>query len=95
MAKTPSTDQVFRTMQKVIDDIAAERWRQIAKYGHQSKNENADWLAVLVEEVGEVCQALQKGTPAEKTTDASNLYMELIQVSAVAAKWAETVRGYK
>lgn len=85
---------VITGMENVLLDVAKERGRQIRLYGHQQKN-NSEWLAVLVEEVGEAAQAMQKDTEAAKDTDADDLYKELVQVAAVAVKWAEVVKGYK
>jgi NTP pyrophosphatase (non-canonical NTP hydrolase) len=89
------TDQIVKTMNVVMDDVVAERWRQVETYGHQTEKTNSDWLAILVEEVGEAAQALQKGSASAKETDAGNLYEEVVQAAAVCLKWAETIRGYK
>lgn len=53
------------------------------------------WLAILVEVVGEVAQAIQQGSVASKDTDADDLYTELIHVAAVASAIAEQVREEK
>lgn len=76
---------------KVLDDISSERINQFAKWGKQEHPYHV-WLAILVEEVGEVAQALQKGSVAYKSSDADDLYTELIQVAAVATAIAEQVR---
>jgi len=76
---------------KVLDDISNERINQYGKWGKQRHPYHV-WLAILVEEVGEVAQALQKGSVAYKSSDADNLYKELIQVAAVATAIAEQVR---
>lgn len=89
------TDTVLKTMNQVIDDVAAERWRQIELYGHQEGSTNQDWLTRVVEEVGEAAQAMQNGEHAAKETDADNLYEEVVQAAALLVKWAETLRGYK
>lgn len=75
---------------KVLDDISSERISQYAKWGHQ-QHDYPTWLTILVEEVGEAAQAIQKGSIAYKSTDADDLYKELIQVAAVATAIAEQV----
>ena len=66
---------------RVIEDIIAERERQLTKWGDQS-HDNAWWAVIEGEEFGEVCRAIFDG-------DTENLYTELIQVAAVAVAWAE------
>jgi NTP pyrophosphatase (non-canonical NTP hydrolase) len=76
---------------KVIFDIADERKWQDKKWGIQ-RHSKGDWLKILVEEVGEVAQAMQKEKNWGKETDSNNLYQELIQVAAVSCAIAEQVR---
>lgn len=75
----------------VQSDVYEERIRQLYQWGEQ-RHPLGEWLKILVEEVGEVAQAMQQGSKSEKVTDAQNLYKELIQVSAVAQAIAEHVR---
>lgn len=77
-------------MYRIGAEVVKERLRQNVMYGEQNLD-NGQFLAVLMEEVGEVAQALQEGSREHKPTDASDLYEELIQVAAVAQKWAEKV----
>lgn len=78
---------------QVLSDVDLERARQDMKWGIQRHPYGA-WLAILGEEYGEVCQAIQKqiGLISNKETDADNLYIELIHVAAVAVAIAEQVR---
>jgi NTP pyrophosphatase (non-canonical NTP hydrolase) len=71
-------------------NVFEERLRQNELWGHQRHNQGI-WLAILVEEVGEVAQAMQEGMVSQKETDSDNLYKELIQVAAVASAIAEQV----
>lgn len=71
--------------------VIKERVSQYAKWGRQ-RHDLRTWLAILVEEVGEVAEAMQKGLVSEKDTDASDLLKELIQVAAVAVAIAEQIR---
>lgn len=77
-------------MQVVNQDVIKERFRQNEKWGIQ-RHEYGYWLAILGEEFGEVCQAIQQGSVASKETDADDLYTELIHVAAVASAIAEQV----
>ena len=66
--------------------VDAERQRQDRKWGEQNHNDHR-WLAILVEEVGELAQAINDddaGGPHAGTAEA-----ELIQVAAVAVQWLE------
>jgi NTP pyrophosphatase (non-canonical NTP hydrolase) len=78
---------------KVLSDVNAERIRQNQLYGIQ-RHEYGTWLGILIEEVGEVAQAINGiNLPNDsKETDADNLYEELIHVAAVAVAIAEQVR---
>jgi NTP pyrophosphatase (non-canonical NTP hydrolase) len=80
-------------MQYVSKEVFKERLRQNAKWGIQ-RHDLGKWLAILVEEVGEVSQAMQPllGLTSGKETDAQDLYNELIQVAAVAQAAAEQLR---
>lgn len=78
-------------MEFVLHCIRNERQRQNSKWGIQ-RHEMTKWLAILVEEVGEVAQAMQQGMASQKETDADDLFKELIQVAAVAAAMAEQIK---
>lgn len=80
----------FEGRTQVINDIHQERSRQDYKWGEQV-HDYPTWLTILVEEVGEVAQAMQSDKGWGKSTDADNLYKELIQVAAVATAIAEQV----
>lgn len=75
---------------EVLLAVEAERFRQNALWGKQ-RHAYGDWLKILVEEVGEVAQAMQKDQGWGKDSDASNLYTELIHAAAVAVAIAEQV----
>ncbi|WP_252503250.1 MazG-like family protein [Sporosarcina sp. Marseille-Q4943] len=87
-------DIITENMLLVNDDVMKERERQNEKWGLQ-RHDYGYWLAILVEEVGEVAQAIQQGSVASKDTDADDLYTELIHVAAVASAIAEQVREEK
>jgi NTP pyrophosphatase (non-canonical NTP hydrolase) len=75
----------------VLSDVDSERIRQDGKWGKQ-RHELGTWLQILIEEVGEVAQAMQKTKGWGKDSDANDLYKELIHVAAVAVAVAEQVR---
>jgi NTP pyrophosphatase (non-canonical NTP hydrolase) len=79
------------TRVQVLIDIDNERDNQDNKWGIQ-RHDYSTWLTILVEEVGEVAQAIQASKGWGKQSDADNLYSELIQVAAVATAIAEQVR---
>jgi NTP pyrophosphatase (non-canonical NTP hydrolase) len=71
---------------KVLVDVLMERVRQDDAHGAPRLRgyQNSEWLAVLVEEVGEVARAIQVG-------DMRNLREELVQVAAVAVAFVEAL----
>lgn len=81
----------FRSTTNICTDIFVERMRQNELWGVQ-RHSYGDWLKILVEEVGEVAQAMQQGFVSQKDTDADDLYTELIHVAAVAVAIAEQVK---
>jgi NTP pyrophosphatase (non-canonical NTP hydrolase) len=85
------TDNHKYLMKVVNADVLEERQRQNEKWGLQ-RHDLGGWLMILMEEVGEVAEAMMKKRGWGKETDAENLYKELIQVAAVACAIAEQVR---
>jgi NTP pyrophosphatase (non-canonical NTP hydrolase) len=77
----------------VLIDVGLERVRQDSKWGLQ-RHEYGDWLKILGEEFGEVCQAMQKDKGWCKETDADDLYKELIHLAAVSVAIAEQVKEW-
>lgn len=68
------TKQVFRAL------ISKERASQLEKWGEQHHSDER-WLAILIEEVGEVAKAILENDDAE-------LLNEMCQVGAVLEAWA-------
>lgn len=75
--------------EKIIQDIISEREDQDNKWGKQT-HPAAKWLAILVEEVGEVAFIVNKTEPS--IFNDSALYNELIQVAAVCVVWLECLK---
>jgi NTP pyrophosphatase (non-canonical NTP hydrolase) len=66
---------------EILNDILLERAAQDAKWGEQN-HEPETWMAILMEEVGELAQAVlhwRFGGPA-----AGDIRLEAVQVAAVA-----------
>lgn len=70
-------------MESQIKLIVDERKRQDEKWGADRNLDDTTWLTILMEEVGETCEAILKGLPSMQT--------ELVQVGAVALAWLECV----
>ncbi|KIL46177.1 nucleoside triphosphate pyrophosphohydrolase family protein [Jeotgalibacillus campisalis] len=73
---------------RVLMAIDQERVRQDKKWGVQ-RHDDGTWLQILIEEVGEVAQAMQKEKGWGKESDADNKLKEIIHVAAVATAMAE------
>jgi len=67
-----------------ISKIKDERDRQDAKWGAHRKMNDFSWLTVIIEEIGEVARAILQNRN-------DDVYMELIQVAAVAVAWLECI----
>lgn len=66
--------------------IRSERERQNEKWGEQN-HDDYRWLTILIEEVGEIAQAIlhdEFGGPHAGTTR-----IELVQIASVAVQWLE------
>lgn len=80
-------------MLDVLDLVRNERYRQHEKWGEQ-EHQDALWLAILMEEVGEAAKAALDSRPGSQTgSDTREHYEEeLIQVAAVAVAAVEDSR---
>lgn len=67
----------------VMTEVEEERDRQDKKWGENRRHSHIFWLAILMEEVGEVARAIIDGSPSLKIRN------ELIQVAAVCFCWIE------
>jgi len=65
----------------IVADIEREMAEQKSKWGVQ-KHEDLKWLAILIEEIGEVGQAINE-------EDNENVRIELIQCAAVIVSWLQ------
>lgn len=71
------------TRNEILALIQVELDRQEEIWGEQDHTDDR-WLAILVEELGEVALAMNDGTEIE-------VVLELTQVAAVAAAWIENI----
>lgn len=103
MMGTPLTDkeEVQRKLQDmtaakaVVKEVVAERMQQRQKWGLQAHSPLA-WLAVLMEEVGEVAECMAEahandGAATREWQEAKHAHArdELVQVAAVAVAMVE------
>jgi hypothetical protein len=84
-----------------LDDLKAELQVARDRWGDQVGFPPSAWLAILVEEVGEVarivCQHLSTETGRSdypvRSEDSDALVTELMQVAAVCVRWVSAVRS--
>ena len=72
----------------IYNEITQEREFQDQKWGVQTHLSDYVWTTILVEEVGEAAQEVQKD---KNSFEIIKLRDELIQVAAVAVAWAEAL----
>ena len=80
--RLPSPDPISIARHTAQMLVAYERETQDSKWGDQSGHPNLLWLAILMEEVGELAQAILY----DKQDEISS---ELVQCAAVAHAWIE------
>jgi len=73
---------------RVMREIQAERQRQDEKWGEQN-HDDTWWLAILMEEVGELAQAMLHSSFGGPHAGTERI--ELMQVAAVAVQWLEAM----
>ena len=69
------------TTNYVLEEIAIERLRQDKLWGdeHDSNHTDAEWLAIVVKQLGQIAQTGLNG---------GNMRKEVIQCAAVLVSWA-------
>jgi len=73
---------------RVMREIQEERQRQDEKWGEQN-HDDTWWLAILMEEVGELAQAMLHSSFGGPHAGTERI--ELTQVAAVAVQWLEAM----
>ena len=76
-------------MEHIFELIREERKRQDVKWGAGRHLHDYEWLAILVEEVGEVAKEILE------RPNTTSLLSELVQVASVAVVWMECINNYK
>lgn len=81
-----SAPDTISSVTGILRAVYRERRRQDAKWGtieqRRDKLDNWGWLAILMEEIGEIAKALLEHKPAE-------MHTEIIQALAVCMAWLE------
>jgi len=77
------TDAQEEAIESFFEDVFEERRSQLRKWGEQTHTP-ADWLTILVEEVGEIGHAINEG-------DLANYRDELVQTAAVCIAMLESI----
>ncbi len=81
-----NTQNSVSSVQGILHAIYAERRRQDRKWGtieeRATKLDNWGWLAILMEEVGEIAKAMLEHNPAQMRT-------EIVHAAAVCFAWLE------
>ena len=73
---------------EAFEKVISERITQIAKWGDESRNYPFEWMSILGEEFGELCEAVNEtyfrnGTHPERGGN-ENIIREATQIAAVA-----------
>lgn len=73
---------------EAFEKVISERITQIAKWGDESRNHPFEWMSILGEEFGELCEAVNEtcfrnGTHPERGGN-ENIIREAAQIAAVA-----------
>lgn len=84
-------EKLYNAEGNALLDIVQERQRQSDKWGVQDKGPGF-YLAVLIEETGEVGRSLIGTDGTGNGYDPNRTYEELIQVAATAMQWAARLR---
>lgn len=82
-------EQEFLCRKVLLGDVLCERLSQHWEWGEQSLS-GPEWLAVLMEEVGEVAREVLRQRVVGDG-DFCRLRSELVQVAAVAVQWVEAL----
>ena len=84
-------------LQEALDKVSLERQRQILLWGAGSDNTADEWLRILGEEFGELCQAVNESLFVHarhpERGGIENITKEAVQVAAVAVSIIESAMG--
>lgn len=81
-------------IQDVLDLVVAERRCQIEKWGARNDNQLFEWMSILGEEFGELCESVNESLFKHPTHPerggCENIIREAVQVATVAVAIAES-----
>ena len=84
-------------MSDAINRVVEERSRQSALWGEQSNNSLYEWMSILGEEYGELCEAVNetcfKNPRHPERGGRGKIIKEAVQVAAVAVAIVEAMLG--
>lgn len=81
---------VYGAQYDAIKSVLRERKAQDEKWGVQ-RHYPLRWLAVLLEEVGEIGEAMNDASDLRMQEVEGRIYHEVTQVAAVAVAWLEAI----
>lgn len=76
-------------LRSVLSEVAGERVAQNRKWGDQTSHAQGTWSMILMEEVGEVCEAVLEHQHGDWGME--GVRKELLQVAAVAVAWIQAL----
>ncbi len=83
----------YEIMPSLIQEVTAERVRQINKWGRQKDASPETWLMIAGEEFGEICRAAHDAIFEGSSAD--DMDQEIVQLIAVLVAWREErLQGY-
>lgn len=90
-----TTEDRTLAISRVYQDVHNERERAHAKHGAKGNSRedarwtNAEWLPVLMEELGEVAHEMTYDVQSQGKMD--RMRAELVQVAAMACAWIDAI----
>lgn len=82
-----------------LDMVRAERCRQYSLWGDQSENHPFEWISILGEEYGELCEAVNetyfKNAVHSERGGFEKIVKEAVHVAAVAVAVIEAIQRNK
>jgi NTP pyrophosphatase (non-canonical NTP hydrolase) len=85
----------LKRIDQVLNAVCRERERQNALWGNQNGNHPFEWMSILGEEVGELCEAVNEtffqNPKNRRRGGRENIYREAVQVAAVSVAIAEEI----
>ena len=77
----------YEIMPSLIEEVTAERVRQIEKWGSVKDSSPETWLMIAGEEFGEICRAAHDAM--FQGSSGEHMDQEIVQLIAVLVAWRE------